>query len=273
MTRPMRRPIWSGTITFGLLNIPVSMTSTKEAKPISFHLLDKNDHSRIGYKQYNKSTGEEISRDDIVKGYEYQPDRFVIVTDKDFQNANPKATRTIEIEDFVDLAELDPLLFERPYVLHPQKNGERSFSLLKKVMDHSSKVAIGRLVLHGRQRLVALLVRNNTLICEVLRYANEIEMEKDIEKEIPPSKREVEIAERLVEDMSAKWDPRKYKDTYRNDLLKRIRQKIKGRGTVTAKESEENLEDQSTKIVDLMPLLRKSLKSVNANKGRRKKSR
>src|ERR1044072_1889040 len=126
----MPRSMWSGAISFGLLNIPVSLISAKEGETVHFSLLDKRDHSRIGYKQYNKSTGKDVQKRDIVKGYEYQPDQFVIVTDKDFERANPKATDKIEIMDFVDLDDVDLLMFEKPYYLLPAKHGEKGYTLL-----------------------------------------------------------------------------------------------------------------------------------------------
>src|SRR5690606_5534398 len=137
----MARPLWTGVISFGLINIPVMVMSAKEGEELHFNLLDKRDHSRIGYKQINKRTGEEVDRKNIVKGYEYEPDQFVILTDQDFERANPKATQTIDIQDSVELKELDPLLFEKPYYLLPGKGGKKAYVLLRKVLEETGKVA------------------------------------------------------------------------------------------------------------------------------------
>ena len=135
------RGIWSGSLSFGLVNIPVVVMSAKQEERLHFHLLDKRDNAPIGYKQVNKATGREVTRQNIVKGYEYKPGQFVIVTPKDFEHANPKATRTIDIEDFIDLESLDPLLFEQPYFLVPGKNGEKGYLLLRKSLEKTEKVA------------------------------------------------------------------------------------------------------------------------------------
>lgn len=271
----MPRPLWSGAISFGLLNIPVSLVSAKEGEAISFSLLDKRDHSRIGYKQYNKKTGKEVNKRDIVKGYEYEPEHFVVITDKDFERANPKATRSIEIEDFVNLDDVDPLLFERPYYLLPAKNGEKSYMLLKKVLARAKKVAIGQIVLHRKQRLVSIMARGDYLVCEVLRYPREIlavDEFKSIEKvkDVSVSKRELDMAEKLVEGMTAKWDPDKYKDTYHDDVMKRIKAKIRSGGAIESEEPEQEERAPASRVLDLMPLLKKSLA---ARTGEAKKSR
>lgn len=272
----MPRPLWSGAISFGLLNIPVSLVSAKEGDSISFSLLDKRDHSRIGYKQYNKKTGKEVTKRDIVKGFEYEPEHFVIMTDKDFERANPKATRSIEIEDFVNLEDVDPLLFEKPYYLLPAKNGEKGYSLLRKVLDRTKKVAIGQIVLHRKQRLVSVMARGGYLVAEVLRYPREVLAEKEFKKlgdkvkDVTVSKREIEMAEKLVEGMTADWDPDKYKDTYYDDVMKRIKAKVKSGGAVESEEPEEEAAE-TRQVLDLMPLLKKSLDARSGSSDSKKK--
>lgn len=273
----MPRPLWSGAISFGLLNIPVSLVSAKEGESISFSLLDKRDHSRIGYKQYNKKTGKEVTKRDIVKGYEYEPEHFVIMTDKDFERANPKATRSIEIEDFVNLDDVDPLLFEKPYYLLPAKNGEKGYSLLRKVLDRTKKVAIGQIVLHRKQRLVSVMARGDYLVAEVLRYPREVLAENEFKKlgekvkDVNVSKREIEMAEKLVEGMTADWDPDKYKDTYYDDVMKRIKAKVKSGGAVESEEPEEEV-PETRQVLDLMPLLKKSLEARGGGESKKKKT-
>ena len=268
----MARGIWSGAISFGLINIPVQIMSAKEQEHLHFRMLDKNDFSPIGYKQINKSTGREVQKKNIVKGYEYQPSQYVVLTEADFKKANPKATQTLDIEDFVDLDEMDPLLFERPYYLVPGKNGEKGYVLLRKTLEKTKKVAISQFVLRTRQYLGAIMARDEYLILEVLRYAHEIKEVSEAKYlddidlgKVRISEKEIKMAEQLVKGMSAAWKPDQYKDTYQDDLLKRIQQKLKGGETETAPESDE-IEVTNTNTIDLMPLLAKSLKSKGGSR-------
>jgi DNA end-binding protein Ku len=267
MENIMARAMWNGTLSFGLLNIPISVFSAKEQKTIHFNLLDKKDYGRIGYKQINKNTGREVSKKDIVKGYEYEPDQFVLLTPKDFEKANPKASESIDIEDFVELEEIDPLLFERPYYLSPAKNGVKGYELLRKVMEETKKIAIGKIVLHGKQRLVAVMARGEHLVLEILRYAREVLSADEIElpnddklKKVKISEKEINMAKELVNGMTSPWQPEKYKDTYQNDLMKMIKNKVRGGGAIESEAPEKEEEEQSDRqVLDLMPLLKKSL--------------
>ncbi|HVK61751.1 MAG TPA: Ku protein, partial [Bdellovibrionales bacterium] len=269
----MPRGIWSGAISFGLINIPVVVLTAKQQERLSFRMLDKRDHSPIGYRQINKTTGKEVDRKDIVKGYEYQKNQFVIITDQDFKKANPKATQTIDIEDFVALDDLDPLLFDTPYYLVPGKNGEKGYVLLRSVLEKTKRAAVGQFVIRNKQHLVAMMTRGDYIILETLRYAHEIREVKeakflediDLEK-IRISAKEIKMAESLVADMTTKWNPEKYKDTYQTDLRKRIEAKIKSGETEAAPETEEAPAPTNTNVTDLMPLLERSLRS----KGRAK---
>jgi DNA end-binding protein Ku len=275
----MPRAMWNGTLSFGLLNIPISVFSAKEQKTIHFNLLDRKDYGRIGYKQFNKTTGKEVSKKDIVKGYEYEPDQFVIITPKDFQKANPKASETIDIEDFVSLDEIDPLMFERPYYLSPGKNGVKGYELLRKVMDETKKVAIGKIVLHGKQHLVAVMSRGEHLVLEILRYprevlsADEIELPNDEKlKTVKISDKEIKMAKELVNGMTAKWHPDKYKDTYQDDLMRMIKNKVKGGGGIESEQPEKEDEEKSDRqVLDLMPLLQKSLEQKGRKPARKGK--
>lgn len=264
------RNLWTGSISFGLLNIPVGLSGAKEGTPVSFSLLDKRNFGHVGYKQYNKTTGREIPRDQIAKGYEYQKGKYVIVTDEDFKRANPRAVSTIDIEDFVDIADVDPMMFEQPYYLMPQKSGEKGYRLLREVLDQTKKAAVGKVVLFRKQRLVSIFPRGDYLVLEVLRFAREVLTVDEMQgldkrlKGVKVSPREVEMAEALVKGMTAKWDPDKYEDTYHKDLMKLIQAKIKKGGVIAAEEeiSEDKQEPESSgDVVDLMPLLKKSLEA------------
>ena len=170
----MARPLWSGTISFGLVTIPVSIVTGKEDRQLAFHLLDRKDHARIGYRTINKSTGREIPRDRIVKGYEYESGRFVLLSPKDFERANPKKSRTIELSEFVDLSEVDPMLFEDPYYLVPNRGGEKAYFLLRQALSDTGKAGIGTFVWREREKLAAILSRGDYLVLETLRYSHSV---------------------------------------------------------------------------------------------------
>jgi len=261
----MPRALWKGAISFGLLNIPVEILSAKDEKKLSFNMLDKRDNAQIGYKQYNKVTGKEITRANIVKGYEYEPHKFVVLEPKDFIRANPKATQTIDIEDFINLKDLDFLMFDHPYYLVPGKNGEKGYVLLRKVLEETNKVAIAKFVMHNSQHLVSVIPKGDYLILEVLRFAHEVHqvqkadfLDKAQLNKVKVSSKELSVAQKLVEDMTTKWKPEQYKDTYQEELLKYIHAKIK-KGDVEESEPIEKEKVTNTNVVDLMPLLQKSL--------------
>jgi DNA end-binding protein Ku len=272
----MPRPLWKGAISFGLLNIPIELLSAKDEKKLSFHMLDKRDNSLIGYKQYNKSTGKEITKSNIIKGFEYEPHKFVFLEPKDFIKANPKATQTIDIEDFVELADLDFLMFERPYFLVPGKNGEKGYVLLRKALEESKKVAVAKFVLHNSQHLASIIPKGDYLILEVLRFAHEVQqinkvdfLDKAQMSRVKVSPKELSVAKKLVADMTAKWKPEQYKDTYQDELVKYIKQKIK-KGDTEESEPLEKEDRTNTNVVDLMPLLQKSLVAKHKKKTRTK---
>jgi DNA end-binding protein Ku len=262
----MARGLWSGSVSFGLLNIPVVIFSSKEDERISFRMLDKRDTAPVGYKQINKSTGREIDRKNIVKGYEYEKNKFVIIDKEEIEKANPRATQTIDIEDFVDLADLDVLMFEKPYYLAPGKNGHKGYVLLHKVLQETDKVAICKFVIHNRQHLAAIFPKGDYLILESLRFAHEVQDVDSAEffdvstlKKVKITPKELKMAKDLVAGMTSKWKPEHYKDTYQDDLMKLINQKIKT-GEV---EEGEPVEDTrpATSDTDIMKLLEQSLKT------------
>src|ERR671918_944305 len=168
------RPIWKGSIDFGLVNIPVNLYSAQTSSRLDFDLLDKRDFSRVRYRRVNEKTGEEVPWDQIVKGYEYEKGEYVALGDKDFRDANVEATRSIEIMDFVHAAEISPLHYETPYYLEPQKNGRRAYTLLRDVMKRTGRVGIAKVVIRNRQRLAALIPQGSLLALNILRYAHEL---------------------------------------------------------------------------------------------------
>lgn len=271
-----RGGIWKGSISFGLLNIPVSLQTAKEGKELHFQMLDSKDFSPIKYKKVNANTSREVPYDRIVKGYEYEPDQYVIMTKQDFAAANPKATQTLDIEDFVAEDAIDLMMFERPYYLVPQKNGEKGYFLLRDALTKTKKVAIGKIVIRTKQHLCAVMVRGDYLVCELMRFphemleVNEVDYLEGVTKGTKYNARELKMAEELIKGMTAKWNPKKYKDTYYDDLMKRIKAKVKaGKSHVIEQPDEEVEQIEPSKIVDLLPLLRKSLAAKGKN-GRKK---
>lgn len=262
----MVRGIWNGAISFGLLNIPVSVMSAKEVERISFRMLDKRNNSPIGYKQYTKATGKEIDRKNIIKAFEYEKNQFVTVTEDELKKANPKATQTIDIEDFVNIKDVDFLLFEKPYYLVPGKNGEKGYVLLRNILEETKKAAVAKFVLRNRQHLVTIIPREDYLILEVMRFAHEVtEVKKakfledyDLSR-VRISPREMKAAKTLVDEMTEKWKPDKYRDTYQEELAKYIKGKIKSGDTKETADFEEAPQKTDTNSADLMSLLQKSI--------------
>lgn len=276
----MARGIWSGAISFGLLNIPVAVMSAKEEERLSFKMLDRRNNSPIGYKQYNKLTGKEVDRKNIEKAYEYKKNQFVLITEEDFLKANPKATRTIDIEDFVSLDEVDILLFEKPYYLVPGKNGEKGYVLLRKILAETKKVAVAKFVLRSKQHLVAIMARGDYLILEMLRFSHEVQELHEAEflddfdlKKVKVSSKEMKAAKVLVDEMTAKWEPDQYKDTYQDELLKYIKKKVKAGDIKDVEVPSEDIKETNTNVVDLMPFLQKSLQSKVSKHKKTKKAK
>ncbi|MFN2378351.1 MAG: Ku protein [Candidatus Binatia bacterium] len=278
----MPRAIWKGSISFGLVEIPVALVAAEESNDLAFHQIDKRTFSRVGTKRFNKDTGKDVDWDDIVRGYEYEPDEYVVLTDEELARVNTKATQTIEIEDFVDQDEIDPVYFERPYYLEPIKKGSKSYALLRETLVRTGKIGIARVVLRTRQRIAAVLVRDDVLVLELLRYAYELRDAKKMGIEVPDtgsgklelSDREVKMAERLVKGMSAPWNPKKYKDSYRDEVLAMVQRKIKAGHTHVIEVPDEGEEKGAPRaeIIDLMPLLKKSVESREGKRSSAKSS-
>ncbi len=276
------RGLWKGAISFGLVNIPVRAISSKEQPDLHFTLLDPSNLSPIGYKYYNKATGEEVSHSDLIKGYKYGSGTYVLMSTADFKQANPKATQTIDIETFVDLTEIDPVFFERAYYLQPLNGAEKAYSLLCSALHKTGKVAIAKVVLHTKQHLVALVPRGSYLLLELLRFAEDVKELREIDSRFDAKKtktQEVEMAEQLIDRMSGSWKPETYKNTYREDIMKTVKAKFRaGKATEITEETSDKKESDGAQVLDLMPLLRKSLaeegkKSALKRKTARKSSR
>ena len=264
----MARSLWKGAISFGLVNVPVELHSAKKrAAELDMTMLDKRDLAPVGYKRVNKATGKEVAWGDVVKGYEYKDDKYVVLSDEDFRRANPEASRTVDILAFVELADIEPQYFETPYYLKPEKRGEKAYALLRETLQKAGKAGVASVVIRTKQYLAALVAQDDLLVLNTLRYAEELKAPSELE--IPRAKvtpKELDMALRLVEDMADDWQPAKFKDTYREDLLKRIKEKIKAGQTEELTEPDPDAEKpaKGADVIDLMALLKKSVEKKPA---------
>ena len=261
----MPRALWKGAISFGLVHVPVSLYPASRSQGLSFDMIDKRDFSPVGYKRYNKRTGEEIDRENIVKGYEYEKGEYVVVTDEDFKQANVKATQTVEIVAFVEAAAVAPYYFDTPYYLEPGKRGEKGYTLLREVLRNTGRIGIANVVIRSRQHLAALIPVDEMLVMSTLRFSNEIRPISELtlpeagKGDLKPA--EFAMAQRLVDDMTEKWNPEKFTDTYSEDLLARIESRIAAGEThaITPASEDEGEPRKGAEVIDLVSLLRRSL--------------
>jgi DNA end-binding protein Ku len=258
----MARAIWSGSISFGLLNVPVKLYSAVSRKSVSFRELRASDSSRIRHKRVAESDGDEVPYEEIVKGYEIAPEQYVVLTREELEELDPKKTRAIEIQDFVDLDEIDPIYFDQPYYLGPDKGAEKAYALLVKAMSDAKKVAVARFVLRNREHLAAIRPMGNVLTMATMRFADEVVSPEELDV-VPEngrklSKRELEMAKQLIESLSTDFDAEKYRDEYREELVALIERKARGEEIVEAVSEE----PKPTKAPDLMAALEESLAAI-----------
>ena len=259
----MPRAIWSGSISFGLLNVPVKLYSAVSKKSVSFRELRESDGSRIRHKRVAEADGEEVPYEEIVKGYEVAPEQYVVVTRDELEQLDPKKTRAIEIKDFVDLDDIDPIYFDHPYYLGPDKGAEKAYGLLVKAMEDSRKVAIARFVLRNKENLAALRPMDGVMTMATMRFADEVVTPDEIADSIEgdpgkPTKKELEMAKALIDSLAGEFEAGEYRDEYREEVLALIERKAKGESVVAAKSEAPT----PTKAPDLMAALEESLAAV-----------
>jgi DNA end-binding protein Ku len=277
----MPRGLWKGAISFGLVNVPVELFSAeKRSSELDLTMLDKRDLAPVGYKRYNKATGEDVPWAEVVKGYEYEDDKYVVLSDEDFRRANVEAAKTVDIQAFVDMQDIPPLFFQTPYYLSPGKRGEKAYALLRDALRKAGKAGIATVVIRTRQYLAAVFPQEDVLVMNTLRYAAELKAAEDLA--VPAaalhakaSAKEIDMALRLIEDMSEKWKPDRFKDTYREDLLARIEEKVKAGQTEEITEPEKGRKETGgADVIDLMALLKKSVaRKQDREKPRRHKAK
>ena len=263
----MPRALWKGAISFGLVHIPVELYPSHNAPGIDLDMLDRRDFSPVGYKRYNKTTGKEIHTEDIVKGYQYEKGEYVVLTDAEIRQANKEATQTIDIQAFAKVDEISPLYFEQPYYLKPAKGGEKVYALLRETLRTTDRIGIAQIVMRTKQHLAALMVVDQVIVLNMLRYAEDIRPPEELglpgedAPKVRVSDKEIKMAHALVEDMTEPWDPEQFHDRFREDIMALVKKKIRNKQTHALMEPEdETPADTSTSnIVDLMALLKESI--------------
>lgn len=257
------RSIWKGAISFGLVNIPVSLYSAEERNDLKFSLIDKRDDGKIRYQRINETTGEEVAYENIVKAYEFDDGDYVVMTDEDFEQADVEATKTVDIETFILREELNFMYLEKPYFIAPTKGGEKPYVLLREAMEKTGKIAIARVLIRTKAYLAAIYSSDNILVLNLIRFHDELRSadELKIPDSVKISKKEMDLAESLIEGMTAQWKPEDYEDEYKDAVMKRIEAKAKKKGKEELPDEEKAEDSGSGKVVDIMDLLKKSVEA------------
>jgi DNA end-binding protein Ku len=260
----MARSIWKGSISFGLVNIPVGLHTAEKSAELHFNLLDKRNMAPIHYQRVNAKNGKEVPWEQTVRGYEFEPGRYVALSDDDLKRANPESTQTVEIIDFVDLGEISPVYFERPYFLAPERRGAKSYALLRETLRRTGKAGIAKVVIRTRQYLAAVVPMDDVIVLNLMRFQDELRDASELD--LPAGKqglteKELRMAERLVGAMVDSWDPARYRDDYRVDVKALIDRRV------AAGELEEGPAEPAPrrpahgKVIDLMSLLKRSVEA------------
>jgi DNA end-binding protein Ku len=261
----MARAIWTGTISFGMVTIPVKLYSALNRKSVRFHQLSVKTGARVAQKRVDPSTGEEVPYESIVKGYEIAPERYVVIEPGELEALEPKKTKTIEIEDFVELSEIDPILYDHPYYLAPGVGGAKPYRLLLEAMAETGKVAIARVVIRSKEALVAIRPMGDALGMATMIFADEVLAADRLDEvseaaEVKTTKRELDMAKQLVDSLAGGFEPDKYRDSYREQVLELIERKAEGKEIAVQPEPEE----VTAPAPDLMSALKASLDAVRA---------
>src|SRR4030081_2583906 len=253
------RAIWKGSISFGLVNIPIALYPATKREELRFRLLRKSDLSPVNYKRVAEADGKEVPWEEIVKGYEYEKGKFVILKDEDFERVDLEATQTVDIQEFVMVDEIDPIFFYKPYYLEPQKGGDKAYVLLREALKDGDKVGISKVVIKTREYLAGVKAEDSVLVLELMHFIDGLAdaSKLHIPKKLEVGKREREMAKALVESMSAKWNPQKYHDDYREALMQVIEEKVEAGGKQIKEKPKKA--PKPTKVIDLVKVLQQSL--------------
>jgi DNA end-binding protein Ku len=266
----MARSIWSGAISFGLVNVPVKLYSAVSRKTVRFNQLNEKTGNRIQMKRTDPETGDDVPFEQIVKGFELTKDRYVVITPDELDALDPERTRTIQIEDFVDQVDIDPIYYDHPYYLVPDKGAAKAYGLLLNAMEASGKVAIARVVIRSKEQLVAIRPASELLMMETMIFHDEVVPHDDLEdlpdsKDLKVSDREVKMAQQLIDSLSSEFDPSQYRDEYRDKVLELIERKASGEEIAVQPEA-----PKPEKVPDLMAALEASLAAVKDDSGGKK---
>ncbi len=265
----MARPIWTGTLSFGLLNVPVSLMSGERSVDLHFRMLDSRSNTPVRYERVNAETGEEVPWKEIVKAFEYAKGSYVVLEPEDIKSAAADGREVVDVKAFVEAGAIGPEYFEKPYFLVPGKKAEKGYVLLRETLKRTGRIGIARVVVRTREYLSAVMPRGNALVLMLLRYpqelvdAEEYKIPEGAASEYRISPKEIQMAEQLIESMSDEWNPADYRDEFRDRLRKVIEKRMKSKGVVTTdtEDEAEMPEDAATNVVDFMSLLQKSLAS------------
>jgi len=269
----MARAIWKGSISFALVNIPIALYAATQREELKFRLLRKTDLSPVNYKRVAEKDGKEVPWDQIVKGYEYEKGKYIVLREEDFQRVDLEAAQTVDIQDFVDLEEIDPMFFYKPYYLEPQKGGDKAYALLRDALKDSKKIGVAKVVIKTRQYLAGVKPEDGALVLELMHFADELAdpAKLRVPKKVEVGKRELHMAKSLIDSMSSKWNPEKYKDDYREALMEVIEEKVEAGGNEI--EEKPKKARKPTKVIDLVSVLQKSLEQTGTKKKTTAKSR
>lgn len=264
------RAIWKGSISFGLVNIPIALYPATRTEDLKFRLLRAKDLSPVNYKRVAEVDGKEVTWDQIVKGYEYEKGKFVVIKDEDFKRVDVEATQTVDIINFVDLEEVNPVFFHKPYYMEPQKGGDRAYVLLREALESTGKIGIAKVVIKTRQHLAALKPQEDGLMLELMHFAAELRDVEDFRqpREAKIAKKELDMAKALVESMTEKWDPEAYKDDYREALEDMIEEKVKHPDKELPKKAAKK---RPSNVIDLVAVLQESMRE--GSKAKKKTSK
>jgi DNA end-binding protein Ku len=267
------RPLWKGAISFGLVNIPVGLYSaTSHPSTLDLDLLRDSDHSRIRYKKVAEADGKEVPKEHIVKGYEYEKEKYVELTEEDFARVEIKSNQLVDIREFVNLSEIEPRFFDQPYFLIPEKSGGKAYALLRNVLEKTGLAGIAKVVIRPpREHLAAVKALDGVLVMETMHFADELRDPKELPAgpKAQIGEKEMQMARTLVESMCQKWDPTKYHDEYRDSLMKVIEQKVKS-GAKKLPALKKHAKPPPGKVIDLVSLLQKSLGETNKPQKRKR---
>ncbi len=254
------RPIWKGAISFGLVNIPITLYPATKQEELRFHFLRKGDLSPINNKRVAEADGKEVAWEDIVRGYQYEKGKFIVLNDDDFSRVDVEATQTVDIQEFVEVEEINPMFFSKPYYMEPAKGGDKAYALLREVLRGTKKVGIAKVVIKTREHLAAVKAQGDALVLELMHFTKEIidSAELHMPGAAKLGKKETDMARHLVESMTGKWEPEKYKDDYKEALMDVIEEKVAAGGKeVAAPKKSKGV--KATNVIDLVSILQRSI--------------